>query len=135
MTKPEETEQLQRAFVALGEGNTRPFVALLADDIVWTVIGTTRWSGIYRGKEQLLTKLLVPVNALFAPGSKFYPQRFVSQGDLFVVELRGECMTKRGEPYNNQYCYVCRIAGGKISELTEYADTELFTRALVPNVA
>lgn len=39
-------------------------------------------------------------------------------------------MTKSGKPYNNTYCYVCRIVDDKLRELTEYMDTELATAAL-----
>jgi ketosteroid isomerase-like protein len=35
-------------------------------------------------------------------------------------------------PYNNNYCYVCRLADGKLRELTEYCDTQLIATALAP---
>ena len=37
---------------------------------------------------------------------------------------------RAGGPYNNTYCIVCRIADGKIKEMTDYVDTELITSAL-----
>jgi len=42
-----------------------------------------------------------------------------------VVECRGQVTTKSGKPYNNTYCYVCRLQDGKLKELTEYFDTQL----------
>ncbi len=36
----------------------------------------------------------------------------------------------RGAPYKNTYCYVCRLAGGKVRELTEYWDTVLAAAVL-----
>jgi len=38
--------------------------------------------------------------------------------------------TRSGKPYDNHYCYVCRLADGKLRELTEYMDTELAASAL-----
>jgi uncharacterized protein len=38
--------------------------------------------------------------------------------------------TKNGKPYNNEYCYVIRLAGGQMRELTEYLDTALVERVL-----
>ena len=48
----------------------------------------------------------------------------------FVVECRGYVMTKENKPYNNTYCYVCRLENGQIKELTEYLDTELVSTVL-----
>ena len=47
-----------------------------------------------------------------------------------MVEARGDNVTKSGAPYNNSYCFVFRLAGGKLAEVTEYMDTELVTAAL-----
>jgi ketosteroid isomerase-like protein len=49
----------------------------------------------------------------------------IAEDDYVVVECRGEVTTKSGKPYNNTYCYVCRISDGKLKELTEYMDTQL----------
>ena len=39
-------------------------------------------------------------------------------------------MSRRsGLPYYNKYCFVFRLAGGKLAEVTEYMDSELATRA------
>jgi 2-iminobutanoate/2-iminopropanoate deaminase len=47
-----------------------------------------------------------------------------------VIEARGSATTKAGKPYNNAYCWIYRIAEGKMKEITEYLDTELATAAL-----
>jgi uncharacterized protein len=39
-------------------------------------------------------------------------------------------MTKKGQPYNNVYCFVIRIADGKMRELEEYVDTALVDAVL-----
>jgi ketosteroid isomerase-like protein len=49
-----------------------------------------------------------------------------------VVECRGKVTTKTGKPYNNTYCWVCRLVDGKLTELTEYLDTELVATTLLP---
>ena len=54
----------------------------------------------------------------------------VAEGDHVVVQCRGKVTTKAGQPYNNHYCFVCRLSGGKLRELTEYMDTELAAQAL-----
>ena len=48
------------------------------------------------------------------------------------VEARGKVTTKSGKPYNNSYCYVCRLLDGKLVEVTEYMDTEMAAAVLGP---
>ena len=66
----------------------------------------------------------------FADKIRTTAHRFIAEDDLVVVEARGSNTTKAGIPYNNTYCFVVRLAGGKLQELTEYLDTELVTAAL-----
>jgi ketosteroid isomerase-like protein len=49
-----------------------------------------------------------------------------------VVQCHGRVTTKAGRPYHNTYCHVCRLADGKLIELTEYCDTALVAAALEP---
>ncbi len=49
-----------------------------------------------------------------------------------MVQCQGSAVTRRGQRYDNEYCYVCRFSGGKLRELTEYLDTELVTAVLDP---
>jgi uncharacterized protein len=128
-----ENKQLLRAiFSELAKGNTKPFRDAMADDFSWTVTGTTEWSGTYSGKRTVLSELMGPLFAQFAGRYTNTAQRFIADGDHVVVECRGRVRTKAGTPYNNSYCYVCRLADGKLEELTEYLDTELVATALAP---
>ena len=130
MSAAENKQLMQNIFSELAKGNGKPFVENLADDICWTIIGSTKWSRTYRGKEAVLAELLRPLFAQFADQYTNTAHRFIAEDDYVVVECRGRVTTKSGAPYNNTYCWVCRVAGGKLQELTEYMDTELVTAAL-----
>jgi ketosteroid isomerase-like protein len=120
---------MQRVFAELANGNSRPFVDSLSDDVRWTVIGTTRWSGTFEGKQAVLADLLRPLTAQFADRYKATAHRYVAEDDHVVIEFRGHVTTKAGHPYNNTYCWVCRIVDGRIQELIEYMDTALVETA------
>jgi uncharacterized protein len=126
----ENKQLMQNIFSELSKGNGVPFVESLADDICWTIIGSTKFSGTYRGKQAVLDELLRPLFARFADQYTNTAHRFIAEDDYVVVECRGRVTTKSGAPYNNTYCWVCHIADGKLQELTEYLDTELVTAAL-----
>jgi len=121
---------MQHIFSELSKGNGQPFVESLADDFCWTVTGTTEWSKTYQGKQAVLTELLQPLFSQFENQYTNTAQRFIAEDDYVVVECHGNVTTKAGLPYNNTYCWVCRIAEGKLQELTEYMDTALVTAAL-----
>ena len=56
---------LQHAFEDTAKGIGPPFVEALADDVRWTIIGTTAWSGIYEGNPAVVAELLAPLAEQF----------------------------------------------------------------------
>lgn len=136
MSAIENKQLMQHVFAELARGNGKPFVDSMAEDICWTIPGSTPWSRTYRGKQAVRTELMAPLFAQFEGQYTNTAQRFIAEGDYVVVECRGNVTTKTGKPYNNTYCMVCRIVDGQLLELTEYMDTDLVTRALeAPAVA
>jgi len=105
-------------------------LATMSDDVRWTLIGTTKFSGTMNGKQEIVEKLFKPIFAqLETPGSNVI-DNIIAEGDYVVVQQRGTGRrTKSGKDYNNTYCIVYKVAGGKIKEITEYCDTELVTSA------
>jgi ketosteroid isomerase-like protein len=105
-------------------------LATMSDDVRWTLIGTTKFSGTMNGKQEIVEKLFKPIFAqLETPGSNVI-DNIIAEGDYVVVQQRGTGRrTKSGKDYNNTYCIVYKVADGKIKEITEYCDTELVTSA------
>jgi uncharacterized protein (TIGR02246 family) len=122
---------IEAAFAALSHGDGRQFTALMADDFAWHMSGTTPWSGTYRGKAAV-AKMLAELFTQFTTTYRLKPLRILGDGDFIVVEGKGDVMTMREVAYNNDYCYVIRMHGGKMTELTEYFDTALVEAALNP---
>jgi ketosteroid isomerase-like protein len=57
-----ENKQIVLDFYEAGaRGDMDACFALLADDITWTNIGTTKFSGTYAGKQALVEQLLEPL--------------------------------------------------------------------------
>jgi uncharacterized protein len=123
---------MQHAFGHLAHGDGRPFTDLMAEDFQWTITGKTAWSRTYRGKQAVIEHLLRPLFAQFADRYRNTAQRFIAEGEWVVIQCRGNVTTKRGQQYDNEYCYVCRLSGGKLRELIEYGDTGLISQVLDP---
>jgi len=65
MGAAENKQLLQDIFAELSQGNSKPFVDSLAEGVRWTIIGTTKWSKTFDGKQAVLTELLGPLRAQF----------------------------------------------------------------------
>ena len=130
MTSAENKRVMQRIFAELSSGNSRPFLESLADDVRWIVAGTTRWSGTFEGKQTVLNDLLGPLQSQFATQYTSDAHRLIAEGEHVVAEARGHATTKAGRQFDNTYCYVFRLADGKVKELTEYCDTHLVAEVL-----
>jgi len=129
MGAAENKALIQNMFAELSKGNAQAFLNNMADDVKFTIIGTTKYSGTCNGKQELISKVLQPLTAQLEGGLTITPENFIADGDYVAMQARGKSNTKSGGTYNNTYCQVFRIANGKVQEVTEYLDTELVTKA------
>jgi uncharacterized protein len=121
-----ENKELIRKMFAESPGET--FLNTLADDVKWTIIGTGKYSTTFNGKQDLIARLLGPLGAQIEGHMTITPFNLIADGEYVAMQSNGKAMSKNGVPYNNTYCHVFRIVGGKVKEVTEYLDTELVTR-------
>ena len=123
MSSEQNKEVIRSAFTS-GE-----FLEAFNDDAVWRIIGTSTFSGSHRGKQAIAGVLERLFSLLETPG-EISLDNLIAEGDYVVLQgtVSGR-RTKTGRPYDNDYCWVFRIKDGKISEMTEYLDTELVTAA------
>jgi len=121
---------LQHALLKAEQGNTGIFISLMADDIIWTVIGNTAYSGTYHSKDELLNNLAKRVRMQLKQEVKMKFTRFIAEENLVVVESIGSSLTINGEPYDNHYCEIYEFRNGKISSAKVYLDTDLIRSVL-----
>ena len=130
MSAEENKQFVTDALAALNVGDAEKFLDALSDDVRFTLIGSTSFSGTYEGKQAFVSQVLEKLVGELDGGIELRPQNIVAEGDHVVVEAQEKARTKSGQDYNNTYCFVYRLAGGKIVEAHEYLDTELVTRVL-----
>ena len=131
MTAAENKQLIAAAFEDLAQGDSRRWWDLVADDFTFTIMGGG-WAGAVRGKAEVVEAIFKPLREQMADRITQQAINIVAEGDQLVVETRGCATTKRGELYNNQYCLVLRMEGGRVKSLKEYADTALVDRVLEP---
>src|SRR6267154_783285 len=129
MGAAENKQFISNMFAELSKGNGDAFLNALADDVSFTIIGSTKYSGTFKGKQELINKLLAPLNAQIEGGMTITPDNLIADGDFVAMQARGKALSKNGRRYDNTYCHVFRFANGKVLQVTEYLDTELITSA------
>jgi ketosteroid isomerase-like protein len=120
MSAVENKELIRNMFAELGRGNADAFLGAMADDLRYTLMGNTRFSGTFNGKAELISKLLAPLTAALTDGIALTPYNLIADGDFVAMQAHGKAMSKT-------YCHIFKFANGKIVEVTEYLDTELVT--------
>ena len=132
MTSAQNKAFVRELLDARARGNRAPFIEAMAEDFVWRIIGSTPWSGEYVGKSAVLERLLKPLYAQLTAPTSLELERILADEDYVVVQWKGDATTVSGERYANTYCFVIRLAEGRLCELTEYMDTALVNRVLQP---
>ena len=123
-------ELIRSMWAEAAKGKFQGFLNGYSDDLRYTIVGTTRFSGTYNGKQELLERVLVPMMTDLETSGGLEADTLIAEGDYVVVQGRGVGRrAKSGQPYNNTYCIVYKLAAVKVVEVTEYWDTELVTRA------
>jgi hypothetical protein len=128
-----ENKQVVLDFYEFGaRGDIDACFALLADDVTWTNIGTTRFSGTFAGKQAIAEELVGRLFAQLKAGIASRVERLTAEGDIVVAQTSGTAETVDGIPYNNTYCQVFEIRNGQIVAVKEYMDTALIDSVFGP---
>jgi uncharacterized protein len=130
MTTAEENKELVRkAFRPWESGESGPFFELIADDVRWTVIGTTPASGVFESKQALVDAAFGPLlDRLDGPLIATF-REVAADGDRVFLRFDSEGRTKRGGlRYGQVYCWAMTMRDRQIVEIVAYLDTELLAR-------
>jgi uncharacterized protein (TIGR02246 family) len=128
MSTAENKKLIQDAFAAWARGDGMAFFNLLAPDVRWTVIGSTPVSRTYTSREAFVEGAIKLLSAKLAGPIVPTVRDIIAEGDKVVLQWEGRTSGTNGALYHQTYCWVMRIADGKVSEGTAYLDTELITQ-------
>jgi ketosteroid isomerase-like protein len=129
MTQEQNKALVRKLWADLSRGSVDGFLASLADDVRFTMMGSTKYSVVCNGKDEFVSKLVRPLTAQLE-GLQIVPDQVFADGEYVITPSRGHARTKSGEPYDQHYCQVIRVADGKIKEIVEYLDTALVAQRL-----
>lgn len=121
-------EVIEEAVRAWEDGDEKAFWRLLAEDVEYSVIGTTEASGTYKSRQAFFEGALFPMSALMSESPIPAEIDIIAEGARVVLMWTGKGgVMKNGVPYENKYCWVLDVEDGRIVRVKAYLDTELVT--------
>jgi uncharacterized protein len=116
---------VERLFAAYERGDSQQLFDHVAGDVHWTITGNNPLSGEYRSKREFLDATYERLAAILKEPVRPRVRRIIAEGHLVVVEWHGHATSIVDKPYDNDYCWVIRVAGDRIVEVTAYLDGAL----------
>jgi ketosteroid isomerase-like protein len=132
MSTADNKKLIQQVYSDSANRSGTTFADHLADDACWIVVGQYSWGRTFKGKDAILNGLMGHVRSLLDVRPRTVAFTFIAEGDLVVVEAKGDNVTKAGLRYDNDYCMIWRVENGRITMIKEYCDSALVERVLGP---
>jgi ketosteroid isomerase-like protein len=124
MSTEENKRVVQTLFEAFGRGDIDAILALVSDDVVWSLPGppAVPYYGERRGPEGV-KDFLVQIGTAVEFES-FEPGALVAEGERVVAlgRERGR-VRSTGKTFDNEWALVFNLSGGKITRFQSYENT------------
>jgi ketosteroid isomerase-like protein len=126
-------EYVEKLFEYLRTGENYKFFECVADNVIWTVMGTHPLAEVYKSKDDFILNTFQRLNKLLKEGVILEVNNIVVQNEIAVVEMRSLSTALNNKPFNNTYCWVCRFDNSIIVEVRAYVDSALVQRLINEN--
>ncbi|MFZ4928659.1 nuclear transport factor 2 family protein [Chryseobacterium sp. Mn2064] len=104
---------------------------LLADDVEWTITGSSKQSKTYTSKKQLINEVLNPLNERLSKRITPNVKGIYADGDMVIVWWKSDAITNAGESYNGEYAWFMKFENGKIIKVTAFLDNQKFAKTML----
>jgi uncharacterized protein len=121
-------EIISQAFDAWRQG-TAAITGVFAPEMVWRIEGHSAASKEYGSKRQFIDEVLAPFGARFTESQPFRPvtiRGVYADGDTVVVIWDGRGIANDGQPYENSYAWIMKLADGQVVDGTAFYDSISF---------
>lgn len=102
---------------------------LISETGTYTVIGTTKASGTYHGRSDVLNRLVAILAGFVVPPQVKFAHIVVDQ-DRAVLIGAGQGVGPTGPYEQPNYAFSLRVGNGEIEEIVEFLDTTMLDTAV-----
>ncbi|ESY86931.1 ketosteroid isomerase [Mesorhizobium sp. LNHC220B00] len=128
MTIEKTIQTVKDFFAAIGRGDRKSLLALVAEDIEWIIPGED-WplAGTYRGHAGLANLLETASKSL---ETSTEPREFIALGDrVFVVGSARGRIKATNKTFEDDWIFAITVRDGRLTNIREYVDTQALARA------
>jgi ketosteroid isomerase-like protein len=124
MGAEQNKELVTKTWQAFARGDVDATLNNIANDVSWTVPGNLpHISGVKQGKDAIVA-FMKGLSRAFPEGLKTEIRKIYADADTVILELTNRGKVANGKFYENEYCFVFEVGGGKIRRIREYVDTQ-----------
>jgi uncharacterized protein len=127
MSTQENVQIVKDFFAAIGSGDKKGLLALVAKDFEWIIPGED-WplAGTYRGHAGLAD--LLQKSEMLETSTE--PLEFVAQGDrVLVIGFAKGKIIATNRTFEDDWVFAITVRNGKLTNIREYIDTQALARA------
>lgn len=121
---------VSEAFDRWAKGGGGFFDELLAEDVIWTIKGSSPSAGTFRGRAVFIDKAVRPFQSRLSTPVRPVRKQVWAEGEHVIVHWDGEGMARDGVPYRNSYAWILRMQSGKAAEVTAFLDLAPYDEVL-----
>ncbi|MER9588233.1 nuclear transport factor 2 family protein [Mesorhizobium australicum] len=128
MTIEKTIQTVKDFFAAIGCGDRKALLALVAEDIEWIIPGEDwQLAGTYRGHAGLANLLETASKSI---ETSTEPREFIALGDRVVVvgSARGRIKATK-KTFEDDWIFAITVRDGRLTNIREYVDTQALARA------
>jgi uncharacterized protein len=113
---------IAQAFAKWAAGGSSFFQDVLAEDVVWTIKGSSPAAGTYKGRAVFIEQAVAPFAARLSSFVKPKVNDIWADGADVVVYWDGAAVAKDGRPYNNSFVWIFRMKDLCATEVIAFLD-------------
>jgi uncharacterized protein len=128
MSVEKNIQTVKDFFAALGRGDRKALLALVAEDIEWIIPGENWPLAGTRHGHAGLADLLETASRSMETSTE--PREFVAQGDkVLVVGVATGKITATNRTFKDDWVFAITVRNSKLTSIREYIDTQALARA------
>ena len=122
------------AFSRWENGDFSAVLDLMAEDLEWTIIGTTAISGTYASRQAFQDTVGNMLRKAFTSPIKPTIHKVIADGSDVAVLFESHAETHTGPDYDQVYCWAMEVVDGRIRRGTAYLDTAMIDAVVSPHL-
>ena len=135
MNPTESNRKLVRdAFAQWEAGDFSAVLDLMAEDLEWTIIGSTAISGVYTSRQAFQDAVGNMLRKAFKGPIEPTIHKVIADGSDVAVLFESHAETHAGPDYDQVYCWALEVVDGRIRRGTAYLDTAMIDAVVSPRL-